>query len=44
MAGFVARGEVPFLHSYAGNEAAVRLYQKQVSTRRAMVVTMLVAD
>jgi ribosomal protein S18 acetylase RimI-like enzyme len=27
MAGFTARGDVPFLHSYAGNAKAIALYQ-----------------
>ncbi|MDE2621243.1 MAG: GNAT family N-acetyltransferase [Sphingomonadales bacterium] len=45
MAGFVARGDTPFLHSYAGNVAAIRLYESLgFSVRREMVVTMLVAD
>ncbi|MBS0255403.1 MAG: GNAT family N-acetyltransferase [Proteobacteria bacterium] len=45
MAGFVARGDTPFLHSYAGNAAAIGLYQSLgFVIRREMVVTMLVAD
>ncbi len=42
MAGFTARGQVPFLHSYAGNTKAIGLYQSLgFEPRRAMVVTVL---
>ncbi len=42
MAGFTARGQVPFLHSYAGNAKAIALYETLGFTARAeMVVTML---
>lgn len=42
MAGLVARGDTPFLHSYAGNISAIRLYQSLgFSPRREMVVTVL---
>jgi len=42
MAGFVARGLTPFLHSYAGNAKAIALYESLgFRTRRAMVVTVL---
>lgn len=42
MAGMTARGELPFLHSYAGNAKAIGLYESLGFTpRRAMVVTML---
>lgn len=42
MADFTARGEVPFLHSYAGNARAIGLYELLGFTgRRNMVVTAL---
>lgn len=42
MAGMVARGEVPFLHSYAGNAKAIGLYESLgFAGRRNMVVTVL---
>ena len=42
MAGFVAQGQVPFLHSYAGNAKAIGLYDfLGFTARREMVVTML---
>ena len=42
MAGFAARGDTPFLHSYAHNAHAIRLYESLgFRTRRAMVVTVL---
>jgi predicted GNAT family acetyltransferase len=42
MAGFAARGQVPFLHSYAGNTKAIALYETLGFTARSeMVVTML---
>lgn len=37
-----ARGDVPFLHSYAGNASAIRLYETLgFRARRAMVATIL---
>jgi len=42
MAGFTARGDVPFLHSYAANTGAKALYESLgFKTRREMVVTVL---
>lgn len=42
MAGMTARGEVPFLHSYAGNAKAIGLYESLgFRGRRNMVVTVL---
>jgi ribosomal protein S18 acetylase RimI-like enzyme len=42
MAGFTARGDTPFLHSYAANAGANALYEKLgFVTRREMVVTVL---
>lgn len=42
MAGFTARGQVPFLHSYAGNAGAIGLYESLGFVgRRSMVVTVL---
>lgn len=42
MAGIVARGEVPFLHSYAGNAKAIGLYESLgFRPRRRMIVTVL---
>lgn len=42
MAGFTARGQVPFLHSYAGNAGAIALYESLgFAGRRSMVVTVL---
>ncbi|MFM5924890.1 MAG: GNAT family N-acetyltransferase [Novosphingobium sp.] len=42
MAGMTAAGEVPFLHSYAGNTKAIGLYQSLgFEPRREMVVTVL---
>ncbi|MEQ1542687.1 MAG: GNAT family N-acetyltransferase, partial [Novosphingobium sp.] len=43
MAGIAARGEVPFLHSYAGNARAIGLYETLgFRVRCEMVVTVLV--
>lgn len=43
MAGITARGEVPFLHSYAGNARAIGLYETLgFRVRRELVVTVLV--
>lgn len=42
MAGFAARGDQPFLHSYAGNLGAIRLYESLgFRARRELVVTVL---
>ncbi|HEY6868669.1 MAG TPA: GNAT family N-acetyltransferase [Novosphingobium sp.] len=42
MAGFAARGAVPFLHSYAANAGAIRLYESLgFRARRELVVTVL---
>lgn len=42
MAGFTARGDVPFLHSYAENAKAIGLYESLgFEIRREMVVTVL---
>lgn len=42
MAGFAARGDTPFLHSYAYNAHAIRLYESLgFRARRPMVVTVL---
>lgn len=42
MAGQRARGDVSFLHSYAGNASAIRLYESLgFRARRAMVATIL---
>lgn len=42
MAGFAARGDMPFLHSYAYNAHAIRLYESLgFRARRAMMVTVL---
>lgn len=42
MAGQRARGDVPFLHSYAGNAGAIRLYESLgFRARRPMVATIL---
>lgn len=42
MAGMAARGEVPYLHSYATNASAIRLYESLgFRARRAMVATLL---
>lgn len=42
MAGFAARGDTPFLHSYAQNAHAIRLYESLgFRARRHMVVTVL---
>ena len=41
-AAILARGERPFLHSYAGNRTAIALYERLgFSTRRQMTVTLL---
>ncbi|PKB25758.1 FR47-like protein [Novosphingobium kunmingense] len=43
MAGMTERGATPFLHSYAGNAHAIRLYEKLgFRVRREMVATVLV--
>jgi predicted GNAT family acetyltransferase len=42
MADFVARGDTPFLHSYAANDKAIRLYESLgFRARRAMTVTII---
>ena len=42
MAGFAARGDTPFLHSYAYNTHAIRLYESLgFRARRELVVTVL---
>jgi predicted GNAT family acetyltransferase len=42
MAGLTARGQTPFLHSYAGNTSAIGLYETLgFAARRNMVVTVL---
>jgi predicted GNAT family acetyltransferase len=42
MAEMTARGEVPFLHSYAGNTGAIGLYESLgFRARRNMVATVL---
>ena len=42
MAGFTARGDVPFLHSYAANAGAIALYESLgFRVRSAMVLTVL---
>lgn len=42
MAGMAARGEVPYLHSYASNASAIRLYESLgFRARRPMVATLL---
>jgi ribosomal protein S18 acetylase RimI-like enzyme len=42
MAGFTARGDVPFLHSYAANTGAIGLYESLgFRVRRTMVLTVL---
>ena len=42
MADIVAGGNVPFLHSYAGNAKAIGLYESLgFAGRRNMVVTVL---
>lgn len=43
MRGMAARGEVPFLHSYAHNTGAIRLYEALgFRARRTMALTVLV--
>ena len=45
MAGFTARGDVPFLHSDAANTGAIGLYESLgFRVRRAMVLTVLARD
>ena len=42
MAGFAARGETPFLHTYAANAGAIALYETLgYRARRELVVTVL---
>jgi predicted GNAT family acetyltransferase len=42
MAGLTARGDVPFLHSYAGNAGAIGLYESLgFAVRREMVAMVL---
>jgi ribosomal protein S18 acetylase RimI-like enzyme len=42
LAGFAERGETPFLHSYAANTHAIRLYESLgFRARHALVVTVL---
>lgn len=42
MAGFTARGDVPFLHSYAGNAKAIALYESLGFTARCEMVATIV--
>ena len=43
MRGFVARGDTPFLHSYAHNAGAIRIYETLgFRARRTMALTVLV--
>ncbi len=45
MAGMADRGSTPFLHSYAANAGAIRLYESLgFRIRREMVATVLVRD
>lgn len=45
MSGMVMRGDTPFLHSYASNAKAIRLYESLgFRARRNMVVTILGKD
>lgn len=45
MERMVARGETPFLHSYASNAGAISLYERLgFRTRKAMTVTILMRD
>jgi predicted GNAT family acetyltransferase len=42
MAGFAARGETPFLHTYAANAGAIALYETLgYRARRELMVTVL---
>jgi ribosomal protein S18 acetylase RimI-like enzyme len=42
MTGFLARGDVPFLHSYADNQGAIRLYEALgLRIRQRLVATIL---
>jgi len=42
MRGFVERGDTPFLHSYATNAGAIRLYETLgFRVRRTMALTVL---
>ena len=44
-AGFIARGDTPFLHSYAANAGAIGLYEALgFLARRVMVATVLVKE
>jgi predicted GNAT family acetyltransferase len=44
MGGIVARGETPFLHSYAANTGAIRLYESLgFRFSRELVMTVLTA-
>ncbi|MEJ2409912.1 MAG: GNAT family N-acetyltransferase, partial [Novosphingobium sp.] len=41
MADFTARGDTPFLHSYAANEGAIRLYRSLGFEIRSEMVAMV---
>lgn len=43
MAGLLARGDTPFLHSYAGNTAAIRLYESLGFRERAQLSVTILA-